>query len=153
MVARRAGEDWTETQHDKHSKVCGCRRGNEHHHKQQQHQQSQHAVACARPHNSKRCCRTNSTPFPGSHQQTPCILFLPAHSWYEDQSGHAWGPERPSLQETRTHAKCLRTLSSVRDYFRDYRAKKKHVSAFVAAETVSSSSLCCLFNYVSPSMV
>jgi len=60
------------------------------------------------------------------------LTFMPmagfsAHRWYQVQSSHAWGPEKPSLQETRTHAKCLRSVSSVRDYFREYRAKKKHV--------------------------
>jgi hypothetical protein len=28
--------------------------------------------------------------------------------------------------ETRVHAKCLRSVASVRNYFREYRAKKKH---------------------------
>jgi hypothetical protein len=36
-----------------------------------------------------------------------------------------WGEGKPSLQETRVHAKCLRSLPLVRDYFRNYRAKKK----------------------------
>lgn len=40
----------------------------------------------------------------------------------------AWGEEKPSLQETRVHAKCLRSVTSVRDYFREYRAKKRGVS-------------------------
>lgn len=56
------------------------------------------------------------------------LLWSLASRWYAAQSAYAWGPERPSLQETRTHAKCLRSVSSVRDYFREYRAKKKHVS-------------------------
>jgi hypothetical protein len=36
-----------------------------------------------------------------------------------------WSEGKPSLQETRVHAKCLRSLPLVRDYFRNYRAKKK----------------------------
>jgi hypothetical protein len=36
-----------------------------------------------------------------------------------------WGDTKPTLQETRVHAKCLRSLPLVRDYFRNYRAKKK----------------------------
>lgn len=51
-----------------------------------------------------------------------------ASRWYDAESDNAWGDAKPSLNETRVHAKCLRSVNSVRDYFREYRAKKKHVS-------------------------
>jgi hypothetical protein len=34
--------------------------------------------------------------------------------WHANSSGRAWGAEAPTLQETRVHAKCLRSVSSVR---------------------------------------
>ncbi len=52
------------------------------------------------------------------------------HRWYDDEAEAAWGDERPTLQETRVHAKCLRSVTSVRDYFREYRAKKRGVSVY-----------------------
>ncbi len=36
-----------------------------------------------------------------------------------------WGDAAPSLDETRTHAKCLRSVGSIREYFREYRARKR----------------------------
>lgn len=45
--------------------------------------------------------------------------------WYDNHADETWGNEKPTVQETRVHAKCLRSVESVRDYFRDYRAKKK----------------------------
>jgi hypothetical protein len=61
---------------------------------------------------------------------------VPNHSflacrWYRDSADDAWGDDKPTLQETRVHAKCLRSVSSVRDYFREYRAKKKVSKRFV----------------------
>lgn len=47
--------------------------------------------------------------------------------WYGKNAFSIWGDEAPTLQETRIHAKCLRSLPLVRDYFRSYRAKKKYV--------------------------
>lgn len=75
-----------------------------------------------------RSCHADSS----SCADLPCPCLHRTCRWYAAQSGHAWGPEKPSLQETRTHAKCLRSVSSVRDYFREYRAKKKHVSTAAA---------------------
>lgn len=48
-------------------------------------------------------------------------------SWYELNSDQTWGDEKPTLNETRIHAKCLRSITSVRDYFRVYRANKRQV--------------------------
>lgn len=47
--------------------------------------------------------------------------------WYRRCASSVWPceEERPSLQETRVHAKCLRSLAAVRDYFRVYRATKR----------------------------
>eukprot|EP00775_Hariotina_reticulata_P010131 gene10131-10289_t len=45
--------------------------------------------------------------------------------WYESSADSVWADNKPTLQETRVHAKCLRSLPLVRDYFRNYRAKKK----------------------------
>lgn len=44
---------------------------------------------------------------------------------YMEAADRTWGEIKPTLQETRVHAKCLRSLPLVRDYFRNYRAKKK----------------------------
>ncbi|KIY96908.1 hypothetical protein MNEG_11051 [Monoraphidium neglectum] len=46
--------------------------------------------------------------------------------WYDAHSDEAWGDDKPTVMETRVHAKCLRSVASVRNYFREYRAKKKH---------------------------
>lgn len=46
-------------------------------------------------------------------------------SWYETFSDEEWGFDKPSLKETRIHAKCLRSTDEVRDYFRRYRAIRK----------------------------
>jgi hypothetical protein len=48
-----------------------------------------------------------------------------------------WGEGKPSLQETRVHAKCLRSLPLVRDYFRNYRAKKKVRGAVLPASLLT----------------
>lgn len=40
--------------------------------------------------------------------------------WYEVYAYGLWKVDAPSLQETRVHAKCLRSLPLVRDYFRKY---------------------------------
>jgi hypothetical protein len=45
--------------------------------------------------------------------------------WYHANAQELWGDDAPSIQETRVHAKCLRSLPLVRDYFRSYRAKKR----------------------------
>mmetsp|Transcript_20994 Transcript_20994/g.45995 ORF Transcript_20994/g.45995 Transcript_20994/m.45995 type:complete len:537 (-) Transcript_20994:653-2263(-) len=48
------------------------------------------------------------------------------NQWYEEYSDLTWPPdEKPTLQETRVHAKCLRSVDAVRLYFRKYRASKK----------------------------
>eukprot|EP00198_Chlamydomonas_reinhardtii_P001009 XP_001690344.1 predicted protein [Chlamydomonas reinhardtii] len=48
--------------------------------------------------------------------------------WYNEHAASLWKEDAPSLQETRIHAKCLRSLPLVRDYFRNYRARKRSVS-------------------------
>ncbi|KXZ43239.1 hypothetical protein GPECTOR_96g705 [Gonium pectorale] len=45
--------------------------------------------------------------------------------WYNRHAAETWKEQAPSIQETRVHAKCLRSLPLVRDYFRNYRAKKR----------------------------
>ncbi|GFR43063.1 hypothetical protein Agub_g4070 [Astrephomene gubernaculifera] len=45
--------------------------------------------------------------------------------WYIQKAPSIWGAEAPSLEETRTHAKCLRSVGSIREYFRGYRARKR----------------------------
>lgn len=52
-----------------------------------------------------------------------CAYF---RRWYDAHSDEAWGDDKPTVMETRVHAKCLRSVASVRNYFREYRAKKKH---------------------------
>ncbi|GFR40157.1 hypothetical protein Agub_g713, partial [Astrephomene gubernaculifera] len=47
--------------------------------------------------------------------------------WYNEHAYSLWNEDAPTLQETRIHAKCLRSLPLVRDYFRNYRAKKRSV--------------------------
>lgn len=44
------------------------------------------------------------------------ITYLPYFtcSWYNHCAAQAWGEAMPTLQETRVHAKCLRSVSSVR---------------------------------------
>eukprot|EP00216_Chloropicon_sp_CCMP2111_P006023 CAMPEP_0198235356 /NCGR_PEP_ID=MMETSP1446-20131203/1262_1 /TAXON_ID=1461542 ORGANISM="Unidentified sp, Strain CCMP2111" /NCGR_SAMPLE_ID=MMETSP1446 /ASSEMBLY_ACC=CAM_ASM_001112 /LENGTH=538 /DNA_ID=CAMNT_0043916495 /DNA_START=386 /DNA_END=2002 /DNA_ORIENTATION=+ len=44
--------------------------------------------------------------------------------WYRVHSSEVWQGEKPSIKETRRHAKCLRTTEDVRNYFRKYRAEK-----------------------------
>mmetsp|Transcript_29193 Transcript_29193/g.74494 ORF Transcript_29193/g.74494 Transcript_29193/m.74494 type:complete len:541 (-) Transcript_29193:469-2091(-) len=47
--------------------------------------------------------------------------------WYNENASQIWGAENvPSIQETRIHAKCLRSNQAVREYFREYRAKKRN---------------------------
>lgn len=46
-------------------------------------------------------------------------------AWYAENAESNWGEEKPTLDETRTHSKCLRSTQSIRDYFRAYRAKKQ----------------------------
>lgn len=53
----------------------------------------------------------------------PAAAFCAAR--YIEAADRTWGEIKPTLQETRVHAKCLRSLPLVRDYFRNYRAKKK----------------------------
>ena len=45
-------------------------------------------------------------------------------AWYVDHADKAWKVNKPSIKETRRHAKCLRTTEDVRNYFRKYRAKR-----------------------------
>lgn len=52
------------------------------------------------------------------------VLYLISGRYVGAADG-TWGETKPTLQETRVHAKCLRSLPLVRDYFRNYRAKKK----------------------------
>lgn len=45
--------------------------------------------------------------------------------WYCLHAEGVWGAAAPSLQETRVHAKCLRSVDGVKKYFNAYRAKKR----------------------------
>jgi len=45
-------------------------------------------------------------------------------AWYVSNADTAWKGDKPSVKETRRHAKCLRTTADVRNYFRKYRAKR-----------------------------
>ena len=47
------------------------------------------------------------------------------NKWYQENCYATWKDNAPTIQETRIHAKCLRSLNSVREYFRNYRAIKK----------------------------
>ncbi|GIL72068.1 hypothetical protein Vretimale_520 [Volvox reticuliferus] len=53
--------------------------------------------------------------------------------WYELHAYDLWKEDAPSLEETRVHAKCLRSIPLVRDYFRNYRARKRAIGARVGA--------------------
>lgn len=56
--------------------------------------------------------------------------------WYDGNARDLWQEEAPTLQETRVHAKCLRSLPLVRDYFRNYRAKKRTCSSSQLPEDI-----------------
>ncbi|EFJ42471.1 hypothetical protein VOLCADRAFT_97524 [Volvox carteri f. nagariensis] len=61
--------------------------------------------------------------------------------WFEANAPICWRPdEMPSLQEVRTHAKCLRSTEQVRNYFRKYRAARKASSASVRVSGSDSES-------------
>ena len=47
-------------------------------------------------------------------------------AWYRGNAATTWRDEVPTLEETRIHAKCLRTVAAVRAYFADYRKSKKN---------------------------
>lgn len=49
-------------------------------------------------------------------------------AWYVDHADKAWKGNKPSIKETRRHAKCLRTTEDVRNYFRKYRAKRSSIA-------------------------
>ncbi|GLI64098.1 hypothetical protein VaNZ11_007271 [Volvox africanus] len=53
--------------------------------------------------------------------------------WYDLHAYDLWKEDAPSLEETRVHAKCLRSIPLVRDYFRNYRARKRAIGARVGA--------------------
>ncbi|KAG2454316.1 hypothetical protein HYH02_001344 [Chlamydomonas schloesseri] len=44
--------------------------------------------------------------------------------WYHENAERIWGAEKPSLEATRDHAKCLRSKKELREYFQRYNAKK-----------------------------
>ncbi|GAX72859.1 hypothetical protein CEUSTIGMA_g314.t1 [Chlamydomonas eustigma] len=47
--------------------------------------------------------------------------------WYNENAHVVWSElERPTWKETRIHAKCLRSTEQVKNYFRDYRARRQH---------------------------
>lgn len=93
-----------------------------------------------RSRSSRRPARTWPQPRPGPSPR-PCPLnpaprrrpLPPPPRWYEAHSDEAWGDDKPTVMETRVHAKCLRSVASVRNYFREYRAKKKHEQGRVRA--------------------
>ncbi|KAG2444112.1 hypothetical protein HYH02_009053 [Chlamydomonas schloesseri] len=48
------------------------------------------------------------------------------NKWYEENAADTWAPhEMPTVLETRVHAKCLRSVDEVRNYFRAYRAQRR----------------------------
>mmetsp|Transcript_1203 Transcript_1203/g.4915 ORF Transcript_1203/g.4915 Transcript_1203/m.4915 type:complete len:313 (-) Transcript_1203:124-1062(-) len=49
-------------------------------------------------------------------------------TWFETMAHDTWGTHAPTLADARKHAKCLRPVDEVRDYFRKYRAKKAKTS-------------------------
>lgn len=61
--------------------------------------------------------------------------------WYEDNAPMIWGSELPTLEETRTHARCLRSVTAVRDYFRSYRAGKRQEGHAYGLSNCSSGEL------------
>ncbi|GLI65947.1 hypothetical protein VaNZ11_009628 [Volvox africanus] len=61
--------------------------------------------------------------------------------WFEVNAPLCWrSNEMPSLQEVRTHAKCLRSTEQVRNYFRKYRAARKASSTSVRVSGSESDS-------------
>ncbi|KXZ51196.1 hypothetical protein GPECTOR_13g683 [Gonium pectorale] len=58
-------------------------------------------------------------------------------AWYGANAAAVWGDGAPTFDETRTHAKCLRSVGSIRDYFRSYRARKKARTGTAAAAAVA----------------
>ena len=49
--------------------------------------------------------------------------------WWTQHADHTWGAARPSEQETKKHAKCLRTKDEIVKYFRDYRGGQRKAQA------------------------
>ncbi|GIL48780.1 hypothetical protein Vafri_5220 [Volvox africanus] len=45
--------------------------------------------------------------------------------WYREHAERTWGVDKPSLEATRDHAKCLRSKKELREYFQRYNAKKQ----------------------------
>jgi hypothetical protein len=54
--------------------------------------------------------------------------------WYQAESNTVWGSDKPSLEETHSHAKCLRSVTSSKDETKAHR-KKKHVSSSMPGHT------------------
>ena len=46
-------------------------------------------------------------------------------SWWKENADRTWGAKKPTEQETRKHAKCLRSKNEIVNYFRVYRGNKK----------------------------
>eukprot|EP00955_Chlamydomonas_euryale_P037645 350843-Chlamydomonas_euryale.AAC.4 len=59
-------------------------------------------------------------------------------TWYHAQSAGLWPVDPPTLQETRVHAKCLRSLPTVREYFRNYRSNRKRRSTSSGVELMGA---------------
>lgn len=56
----------------------------------------------------------------------PCSdLITPSHIRACSASVWPAAELRPTLEETKTHAKCMRSLDTVREYFRAYRSQKR----------------------------
>lgn len=64
--------------------------------------------------------------------------------WYVANVATVW-PDggAPSLAEARTHAKCLRSVDSIRDYFRSYRARKKNKKEGVSRSRSAAACMPC----------
>ncbi|GIL47894.1 hypothetical protein Vafri_4524 [Volvox africanus] len=52
--------------------------------------------------------------------------------WYEENAHEIWpSNDMPTMLETRIHAKCLRSVDEVRNYFRAYRAQRRVSSTMI----------------------
>ncbi|GIL69414.1 hypothetical protein Vretimale_13508 [Volvox reticuliferus] len=51
-------------------------------------------------------------------------------NWYREHAEQTWGVDKPSLEATRDHAKCLRSKKELREYFQRYHAKKQLGASF-----------------------
>jgi len=79
----------------------------------------QHAISYSIAHTLPTCTSSSHAQLhpPNTHPCAPCR--------WEANSARVWGADAPTLSQTRVHAKCLRSVPLVREYFRKYRARKR----------------------------